>query len=66
MKTLYFSTILFAIICLSLAALNTYDFVYRDDLPWKEGDFKAVMLPLIGGATAFSLIALLLRQAIKI
>ena len=65
MKMLYYSAILFAIICLSLAALNTYDFLYRDDLPWKEGDFKAVMLLCVGGVAVFSLIALLLRHAVK-
>jgi hypothetical protein len=66
MKMLYHSAILLAIVCLSLAALNTYDFLYRDDLPWKEGDFRTVMLLCIGGVTVFSLIALLLRHAIKI
>jgi len=66
MKMLYYSAILFAIICLSLAALNTYDFLYRDDLPWREGDFKAVMVLCIGGVTVFSLIALLFRYALKV
>ena len=66
MKMLYYSAILFAIICLSLVALNTYDFLYRDDLPWKEGDFEAVMLRCVGGVAVFFLIALLLRHAGKI
>ena len=65
MKLLYYSAILFAVMCLSLAALNTYDFLYRDDLPWKEGDFKSVMSLCVGGVAVFSLIALLLRHAAK-
>jgi hypothetical protein len=61
----YYSAILFALIFLSLAGLNTYDFLYRDDLPWREGDFKAVMLLCVGGFAVSSLIALLFRYAAK-
>lgn len=62
---MFCSAILLAIACLGLAALNAYDFLFRDDLPWKEGDFEAVMKLCLYGVTAFSLIATLLRQAIK-
>lgn len=62
---LYYSASLFAIFCLSLTVLNIYDFLYRNELPWKEGDFKAVTLLCVGGAAVFSLIALLLRYAVK-
>jgi ABC-type enterochelin transport system permease subunit len=65
MKMLYFIAVLLAIVCLFLATLNFYDFLYRDDLPWKEGDLKAVMLLCVGGAAVFSFIALFLRSALK-
>jgi hypothetical protein len=65
MKMLSYSAALLAIVCLLLATLNAYDFLYREDLTWREGDFEAVMLCCIGGATVFSLIALSIRNAIK-
>lgn len=63
MKMLSYSAATLAIVCLLLASFNAYDFLYRDDLPWKDGDFKAVMLRCIGGAIVFTLIALLIRNA---
>lgn len=65
MKMLFYAAILLAMICFCLIVLNAYDFMYRDDLPWKEGDFKAIMLRCIGGLIGFSLVAILMRHMVK-
>ncbi|MEH6739803.1 MAG: hypothetical protein V7695_14840 [Sulfitobacter sp.] len=65
MKVLYCSAIFLAMVCLCFAFLNAYDFFFRSDLPWKEGDFRAVMLRCIGGAVLFAATAIFVRNMLK-
>lgn len=37
---------------------NIYDYLYVPELPWREGDFEAVILNFIFGAAVFAIIGI--------
>lgn len=39
-------------------AQNIYDYLYITDLPWREGDFKAIILNCVFGSAVFAIIGI--------
>ena len=59
MRAAFYISALLAFVCLGLIGLNLYDFWYRPELPWREGDLCRVLATCMAGAFIFSVASLI-------
>jgi hypothetical protein len=54
MRTASIISAFLALACLGLIGLNLYDFWYRPELPWREGNLRSVLTTCMFGALVFA------------
>jgi hypothetical protein len=65
MRPAFYISALLALVCLGLIGLNLYDFWYRPELPWREGDLRRVLTTCTAGAFIFSVASLIFYKQSK-